>query len=194
MSPTSSSGVRVSARSDTAIVNRARMEAKRYEITSVSPLELFENLTSIVGAHVTSDIGSTLGHRVQAESRFNLETNTFHVTLAEPTYAALERGARSATFTLFHELGHVALHQRKLVELALLPEKLRALARTQPLRRAEDCEAQADTFAHAFMDIMRGRDPLREAQRRTRLRFRQALAMLRAELGVHLTGERGRTR
>lgn len=76
----------------------------------------------------------------------------FVVSVTPETYGGLEQGDGPAVFSLCHELGHVDLHHRNLLQFAEIPHlqgALRRTARPHPIFR--DSEWQADAYAAALM-------------------------------------------
>jgi hypothetical protein len=121
------------------------------------------------------------------------------LSISERTYAQIRRGDPRGVSTLYHELGHLALHRRELQQLTKLPHRELSLERGSSTHRfCADSEWQADSFAAALaipapaLDLAEEEGWLREdairgmfrtSHRMTEIRvrnFRQRGAELRA--------------
>jgi hypothetical protein len=128
-------------------------------------VEVFESLgnhaVAVAGRRVRLTYGiKALPGRVEGWTRFDDETGTIAVELAESTYDLLERGKGRGRQTFYHEVVHAFLHTRLVVRMSLIPhEAMEAMA----LERAAtphpiyfDTEWQADSGGAAILVPARG--------------------------------------
>jgi|GEM_PF-6525463 len=154
-------GIQVPQRTKAEIEAVAAHFRKHLGFTPLEPIQglrLFEQLNEVTIEVSGSVCGIQSGviettNNAEGETYFDEESHAFVAGLSSQTYLALERGSsdrhgRHALDTLGHEVGHVALHARELVEMQRIPHLRAALARN-PGRYipARDSEAQADYFS-----------------------------------------------
>jgi len=128
---------------------------------SLNATSIFEHLdeyrVSVRGTSVALDYAvENLPPTVEAEAKYDPETNKIVVTLSAKTYAELRRGTPRAVFTVAHEIGHAVLHPAELFDRALAPDP-RAMQRVIPTHQLyKDTEWQANGFAAALLMPARG--------------------------------------
>lgn len=106
---------------------------------------------------------------LEAEARYEPDTDEIVVCLTPQTYEGLEKDLPRPRFSLFHEIGHAVEHPNELVRLARIPRHTAALHRGlyRDIRPFRDCEWQANAFAAALSMPARGLQTLREEGRLT---------------------------
>lgn len=96
------------------------------------------------------DVQDPIGDE-EARTQFRPADGCFVVTLTPETAVGLDKKNGRARFTFCHELAHVLLHYKLLIELALNPERTSALARAGNHEDFEDTEWQANAGAAALL-------------------------------------------